>query len=538
MLTRVPRPLPSPAVSRRGPGGMALSGQEAEKQGPAEPRPGREPESWWCLVSYLCFYGFMAQMRPGESFITPYLLGPDKNFTQKQVTNEITPVLSYSYLAVLVPVFLLTDYLRYKPVLLLQGLSYVSVWLLLLFGSSVLHMQLMELFFSVTMAARIAYSSYVFSLVPPAHYQRVAGYSRAAVLLGVFTSSVLGQLLVTVGRVPFSTLNYVSLAFLTFSLVLALFLRCPKRSLFFNRSVPAGASPSELDQMNPGPGQPTGGRPGPAAAWRDSALARVLRELGHNLRLPQLRLWSLWWVFNSTGYYLIVYYVHILWNVVNPTMDSTRVYNGGADAASTLLGAITSFAAGFVKIRWAVWAKLVIAAVTVVQAGLVFLMYRTDSIWLCYMAFVLFRGSYQFLVPIATFQIASSLSQELRALVFGVNTFLATVLKTIITLIVSDKRGLGLPVHSQFLVYFMYFLVLFVAYFFAALLVGLQHLRRGIHQPLPPAQELRSPVQEKAVQDGALGSLQPGARPLALEDGVEAAGPASPEQSQQPEAKA
>ncbi|XP_064332768.1 reduced folate transporter isoform X2 [Camelus dromedarius] len=334
---QVPRPLPSPAVSRRGPGGMALSGQEAEKQGPAEPRPGREPESWWCLVSYLCFYGFMAQMRPGESFITPYLLGPDKNFTQKQVTNEITPVLSYSYLAVLVPVFLLTDYLRYKPVLLLQGLSYVSVWLLLLFGSSVLHMQLMELFFSVTMAARIAYSSYVFSLVPPAHYQRVAGYSRAAVLLGVFTSSVLGQLLVTVGRVPFSTLNYVSLAFLTFSLVLALFLRRPKRSLFFNRSAPAGASPSELDQMNPGPGQPTGGRPGPAAAWRDLALARVLRELGHNLRLPQLRLWSLWWVFNSTGYYLIVYYVHILWNVVNPTMDSTRVYNGGADAASTLL---------------------------------------------------------------------------------------------------------------------------------------------------------------------------------------------------------
>ncbi|XP_032345244.1 reduced folate transporter isoform X2 [Camelus ferus] len=407
---QVPRPLPSPAVSRRGPGGMALSGQEAEKQGPAEPRPGREPESWWCLVSYLCFYGFMAQMRPGESFITPYLLGPDKNFTQKQVTNEITPVLSYSYLAVLVPVFLLTDYLRYKPVLLLQGLSYVSVWLLLLFGSSVLHMQLMELFFSVTMAARIAYSSYVFSLVPPAHYQRVAGYSRAAVLLGVFTSSVLGQLLVTVGRVPFSTLNYVSLAFLTFSLVLALFLRCPKRSLFFNRSVPAGASPSELDQMNPGPGQPTGGRPGPAAAWRDSALARVLRELGHNLRLPQLRLWSLWWVFNSTGYYLIVYYVHILWNMVNPTMDSTRVYNGGADAASTLLGAITSFAAGFVKIRWAVWAKLVIAAVTVVQAGLVFLMYRTDSIWLCYMAFVLFRGSYQFLVPIATFSSTSCTS--------------------------------------------------------------------------------------------------------------------------------
>nr|XP_058921369.1 reduced folate transporter isoform X2 [Kogia breviceps] len=322
-----------------------------------------------------------------------------------QVTNEITPVLSYSYLAVLVPTFLLTDYLRYKPVLQLQGLSYVSVWLLLLFGTSVLHMQFMEFFFSIAVAARIAYSSYIFSLVPPACYQRVAGYSRASVLLGVFTSSVLGQLLVTMATVPFSMLNYISLAFLTFSLVLTLFLKRPKRSLFFNRGAPAcaEASPSELGPMNPGQAQPTAGKPGrPPASWRDSALAHVLRELGHTARLPQLRLWSLWWVFNSAGYYLIVYYVHILWNVVNPTTDSTRVYNGGADAASTLLGAITSFAAGFVKIRWVPWAKLVIAVVTALQAGLVFLMYKTSNIWLCYSAFALFRGSYQFLVPIAT----------------------------------------------------------------------------------------------------------------------------------------
>ncbi|KAG5216329.1 hypothetical protein JEQ12_001905 [Ovis aries] len=511
---------------------MALSGPEVEKQMPAEPQPGREQQSWWCLVFFLCFYGFMAQMRPGESFITPYLLGPDKNFTRTQarwVTNEITPVLSYSYLAVLVPIFLLTDYLCYKPVLLLQGLSYVSVWLLLLFGSTVLHMQFMEFFFSITMAARIAYSSYIFSLVPPAHYQRMASYSRASVLMGVFTSSVLGQLLVTMGRVPFSTLNYISLAFLTFSLVLALFLKRPKRSLFFNRGAPvrAGAAPSELHQMNPGPAQAVGARPGwPPATWRDSTFVRMLRELGRAVQLPQLRLWSLWWVFNSAGYYLIVYYVHILWNVVNPTTDTTRVYNGGADAASTLLGALTSFAAGFVRIRWALWARLVIAVVTVLQAGLVFLMYKTNDIWLCYAAFVLFRGSYQFLVPIATFQIAASLSQELRALVFGINTFLATVLKTIITLIVSDKRGLGLPVCSQFLVYFVYFLVLFAAYFLAAVLVGLRHFQQSRHQPVPPAQELVSPMQEKATQDGA-------PRP-APEDGVFTVGDLSP----QSEAKA
>ncbi|XP_036098203.1 reduced folate transporter isoform X1 [Molossus molossus] len=523
---------------------MAPSSQAVKKLVPLEPGQDNEFQSWQWLVFFLCFYGFMSQMRPGESFMTPYLLVPNKNFTKEQVTNEIMPVLSYSYLVVLVPIFLLTDYLRYKPVLLLQGLSYIAVWLLLLFGRSVLHMQFMEFFYSLTMASRIAYSSYIFSLVRPAQYQRMAGYSRTAVLLGVFTSSVLGQLLVTVGRVSFTELNYISLAFLTFSLVLTIFLKRPKRSLFFNRIEPArgGASPSELDQMHPGPGQSTGKKLNRTllVGWGDCILVRMLRELRDSLRLPQLRLWSLWWIFNSAGYYLIVFYVHILWNVIDPTKDTTRVYNGGTDAASTLLGAITSFAAGFVKIRWALWAKLIIGAVTAVQGGLVFLMYSTSSIWLCYAAFVLFRGFYQFLVPIAIFQIASSLSKELCALIFGINTFLATVLKTIIILIVSDKRGLGLLVRSQFLVYFMYFMVLSIAYFLGALLGSLWHFRRGHHQPLPLAQELRSPLEEKAtpmqsLQDGALSNLQPEATTLALEDSVWTSGPVSREQ---PEAKA
>ncbi|XP_037014058.2 reduced folate transporter isoform X2 [Artibeus jamaicensis] len=537
---------------------MATSSQSVEKPVPLEPQPepGPEPglghklQSWQCLVFFLCFYGFMAQMRPGESFITPYLLGPDMNFTRTQVTNEITPVLSYSYLAVLVPVFLLTDYLRYKPVLLLQSLSYISVWLLLLYGHSVLHMQFMEFFFSLTMAARIAYSSYIFSLVHPARYQRMAGYSRAAVLLGVFASSVLGQLLITVGRVSFITLNRLSLAFLTFTLVLTIFLKRPKRSLFFNRSeaTHGGASPSELDQMHPGLDGPEGRKLGRTllAAWWDWTLVRMLRELGNSLRLPQLRLWSLWWVFNSAGYYLIVYYVHILWNVVEPTTDNTKVYNGGVDAASTLLGAITSFAAGFVKIRWALWAKLVIGVVTGLQAGLVFLMHRTNSISLCYVAFVLFRGSYQFLVPIATFQIASSLSKELCALVFGVNTFFATILKTIITFIVSDKRGLGFSVRLQFLVYFVYFVLLSVAYFLAAALGILWHFQQDRHQPVPLAQELNSPLKEKDLQalnmqDGALSNLQPEATTLAQEDSTWAKGPVSrelPDSRDLPEAKA
>ncbi|NXA43434.1 S19A1 protein, partial [Eudromia elegans] len=430
---------------------------------------------WKLQVFYLCFYGFMTQIRPGESFITPYLLGPDKNFTEVEVTNVIMPVLTYSYTAVLVPIFLLTDYLRYKPVLLLQSLSHISIWLLLILGTSVLAMQLMEFFYGITMAARIAYSSYIFSLVTPARYQRMASYSRSSVLMGVFTSSVLGQLCITLGDVSFLTLNYISLGFMSFGLILTLFLERPKRSLFFNRADAAcnGAAPTEMDKA-------LEAKEGGEGRWRwqDAVLCRMLREVGSVAKQPQLRLWSLWWVFNSAGYYLMLYYVHILWNEIYPARDNRRVYNGGVDAASTLLGAVTAFAAGYLRIRWTLWSELVIGAVTAFQAALLLLMNTTSNIWLCYAAYVLFRGSYQFLVPIAIFRIAASLSKELCALVFGVNTFFATVLKTVITIIVADKRGLGLSVHPQFYVYFGYFALLAVAYLLAAIGVGIRHSRR------------------------------------------------------------
>ncbi|XP_038605577.1 reduced folate transporter [Tachyglossus aculeatus] len=477
---------------------MTRDSEDSEKSA-ADPTAGRELQSWKFLVFFLCFYGFMNQIRPGESFITPYLLS--QSFTQEQITNEIIIVLSYSYTAVLVPIFLLTDYLRYKPVLVLQSLSHIAIWLLLIFGTDILAMQFMEFFYGITMAARVAYSSYIFSLVSPSRYQRMASYSRTSVLLGLFTSSVVGQLCVSVWKVSYITLNYVSLGFVTFGLVLTLFLKPPKRSLFFNRGKPAhqDALPSELDRMNQGSGSLVEEKAGLKVfpAWRDLILVQMLRELKTFLKQPQLRLWSLWWIFNSAGYYLIIYYVHILWSDIDPN----RVLNGGVEAASTLLGAITSFTAGYVKIRWTLWSELVIGAVTALQAGLILLMNATGNIWVCYVAYVFFRGFYQFLVPIATFQIASSLSKELCALVFGLNTFFATILKSTITLIVSDKKGLGLQVHSQFHVYFVYFTVLAFAYLGGSVYVALRHNRQDRQQDCPLAKELSGPTEETGARE-------------------------------------
>uniref|UniRef100_A0A1A8S027 Solute carrier family 19 (Folate transporter), member 1 n=1 Tax=Nothobranchius rachovii TaxID=451742 RepID=A0A1A8S027_9TELE len=449
----------------------------SEVQSPCESPP-EDTTQLKCSVLYLCFYGFMTSVRPGEPFITPNLLSSEKNFTRGEVTNEITPVLTYSYMAVLVPTFLLTDLLRYKPVLIVQGISHVVIWVLMLLGTTLLQMQLMEFCYGVTMACRVAYSSYIFSLVSPALYQRVAGYSRSSVLLGVFTSSVLGQLCMSLGNVTFYTLDAISLGFVSFGLLLALCLPWPKRSLFFNRTKNqeqkelGAAAQSELDKINP-----KAERSSSASCWKDSIIFQMLLELRNVVRRPNLRLWSLWWVFNSTGYYLVLFYVHILWNDIQVDTEDKKVYNGGVEAAATLLSAGTSFVAGFVKIRWNVWSELVIGIITALQAGLLLLMRDTNNIWVCYVSYILFRGFYQFLVPVATFQIASSLTKELCALVFGINTFFGTILKTIISLIFTDKRGLALDVKSQFRLYFVYFTILTVVYLVCAAVVIIRHFR-------------------------------------------------------------
>lgn len=129
------------------------------------------------------------------------------------------------------------------------------------------------------------------------------------------------------------------------------------------------------------------------------------------------------------------------------------------------------------------------------------LMNTTSNIWVCYVAYVLFRGSYQFLVPIAIFQIASSMSKELCALVFGVNTFFATVLKTVITIIIADKRGLALSVHPQFYVYFGYFTTLAVLYLVAAAWVIIGYMKRKHMQGNDPAEPQAATPEQKVVTD-------------------------------------
>ena len=94
-------------------------------------------------VPILLLYVFLRDFRPSEPFLTPFL-NESKNFTKHEINNMIYPVWSYSQLPIFMLVLATTDAVRYRPMIWFGALGYVATWLLLVFGTTVQQMQLMQ----------------------------------------------------------------------------------------------------------------------------------------------------------------------------------------------------------------------------------------------------------------------------------------------------------------------------------------------------------------------------------------------------------
>lgn len=82
-------------------------------------------QDWIKITLILCSFGMLREIRPSEPFVTEFLLGEWRNITEDQLNREVYPIGTYSYLALLVVVFLITDFLRFKPVIILSGEKYL-----------------------------------------------------------------------------------------------------------------------------------------------------------------------------------------------------------------------------------------------------------------------------------------------------------------------------------------------------------------------------------------------------------------------------
>ena len=158
------------------------------------------------------------------------------------------PIWTYSYLVLLFVVFLFTDLLRYKPVIIIEGgsslffitfyyssgFSYILTWILLLWGHGLTAMQLMQVSYGVATSTEVAYFTYIYANVSGEWYQQVTSFTRAALLLGRFLSGALSQSLICLELCDFRSLNYISLSMVSCATVISFLLPPVKNTIYFH----------------------------------------------------------------------------------------------------------------------------------------------------------------------------------------------------------------------------------------------------------------------------------------------------------------
>lgn len=72
----------------------------------------------------LLAYGFMKEFRPVVPYLSLYLLNASHaNLTDEQLNMNVYPISTYSYMFLLIPAMLVTDWSRYKPVIVTESLA-------------------------------------------------------------------------------------------------------------------------------------------------------------------------------------------------------------------------------------------------------------------------------------------------------------------------------------------------------------------------------------------------------------------------------
>ncbi|XP_062251605.1 thiamine transporter 1-like [Platichthys flesus] len=427
---------------------------------------------WVGPTVLLCTYGFFSMMRPIEPFLTDFLTGSYKNLTTEQVSRQVYPVWTYSSLVLLIPVLLVTDVLRYKPVIILQGLTYVAAFLLVLVGSGVRSAQLALFSYSVASAGDVAYFSYIYVVVPTSRYQQVTSYVRGASLLGYAVGGFLGQLMVSLGGVSLYCLALVTLVSVSIGLITTFFLPMPKTSIFLDGT-------DSVPQCQPQEGAHDFCKRAKKAAEHVGRIVQnLLKDCKKCYSSAALLFFCIWTATGRCGFYQVSGYVQLLWVQIQP--QNVTAYNGGVDAIGMFSGAAAAVAVGHVSLEWSVWGELILGGFTLLIAAAVFLMELTHNIWISYACYIIFKTVYMQLVTICTFQIAQALNRKRYALVFGVNSFVGTVLQSVLTAIVINTKSLHLSITSQFFIYASYFAAMSLVFTLRGLYTALHRRRAAV----------------------------------------------------------
>ncbi|KFD72637.1 hypothetical protein M514_15041, partial [Trichuris suis] len=390
-------------------------------------------------VIVLIVYGFFKEFRPVLPYFNEYLTNSGRNFTDEMLNHEVYPVWTYSYLAFLLPVLLLSDFTRHFIFVILGNCAQLGTMISMIFGTSIVAMKFMEIFYGFATACEVSYMSFVYSMVEnDKSYQKITSWMRASILAGMSSSFAMGQILLLVGVSDLDIHGYISLAAVVVSFMLISSLRCwPQlRHRTKSKRVQKLFSNGLLN-----------------------AYLNLCKRFKNSYNSIFLAKWSLFWALTTCGHLQVSNFVQNLWSTIGEESGVSVAYNGLTEAINALMGAVRycqavcSYPAFqellYIHLNWYLIGDSCLFIVLSLQAALLLVVSRTNSLLIAYILHVLFSFLYQTSATVSTFLIAREAPAKHHGLIFGANAFVSLCLQTILTLIVADSSGLALPVKPQ-----------------------------------------------------------------------------------------
>uniref|UniRef100_A0A1I7XIK5 CUB_2 domain-containing protein n=1 Tax=Heterorhabditis bacteriophora TaxID=37862 RepID=A0A1I7XIK5_HETBA len=167
--------------------------------------------------------------------------------------------------------------------------------------------------------------------------------------------------------------------------------------------------------------------------------------------------WSLWWAFASCANFQIGNYTQTLWGTIIDVKHSD-VYNGFTEALCPMIGIPVVLLIQRLQVDWHRWGELCLAVCSLIDGLILLLLSKTTNLFVMYGGYIIYRVMYQAMITITQSNLANCLTTDSFGLVFGLNTFVALVLQTLLTLVVTSSAGLALSIRLQREIIATYFL--------------------------------------------------------------------------------
>uniref|UniRef100_A0A0K0FBH8 Uncharacterized protein n=1 Tax=Strongyloides venezuelensis TaxID=75913 RepID=A0A0K0FBH8_STRVS len=405
------------------------------------------------LPIILCIYAFLKEIKVGEPFVFKYQTTV-LNFTSTVLSGQVYPLSAYSYLIFLVPIFLLTDIFLYKPTMIIEMVGQVSLRYLFIYGLTLFEQQIAYVFYGIASASEVAFFAYIYAILDKEQFQKLTSWTRAGTMGGRTTGYIVAQIIILTGMGDYLTLNKIALVIP--SLVLLICICLPRVHW------------KHMVERLFGPGEECNGKivhndekPDCYSKYLAFRFKQLKIDFIKIYSIGYIRKWSFWYSMTTCMSLQVALYAQTLWGEAS---EKDNPLNGFAEATYTFTAGISILLMNKINLNWDKYGEIVLVVISSIDAGLLLINAITSNIFVMYGCYIGYRCFYQVMITIAQWNIAKKMVCESYGLVFGVNSFIALIMQSIIAAVVSDKRGLGMDVRSQYIVYCGFHLLIAVIF--------------------------------------------------------------------------